>query len=259
MPDLLVATGLTKRYGGVVAVSDVSLRVPTGGHILGLIGPNGAGKSTTINLLSGVETPDVGSIFFAGDDIKDLDASRRSRLGIARTFQASLAFADATVHQNLRRAAVAATADGQWWKDVYARRAEHKAHLAEAERILDWLDLWHWRDTLARDLPYGTLRLMSIAMAMVGTPRIVLLDEPAAGLNDTETDHLRSVIEKLAATGMAIILVEHDVRLVMAVSSSVLVLDAGKPISFGAPSDVRQDSLVIKAFLGGGGDEAEHD
>jgi branched-chain amino acid transport system ATP-binding protein len=236
---VLEARALTVRFGDHTAVREVDLAVDAG-TIVGLIGPNGAGKTTTFNAISGVQQC-TGSVTLDGVDISSAPPHRRARLGMNRTFQRLEVFGSMTARDNLRTGAEIA-ARGQ-------RRTMRGAG-AIADRIIEQLDLAAVADRRADALPTGQARLVELGRALATEPKVVLLDEPASGLDEVETSRLAEVLTSLAADGMAILLVEHDMELVMQLCSRICVLDLGEVIANGDPEQVRADPLVRAAYLG---------
>jgi branched-chain amino acid transport system ATP-binding protein len=236
---VLEARNLDVRFGELHAVRDVSLTVDRG-EILGLIGPNGAGKTTTFNAVSGVQRC-TGTVVLDGVDVSRAAPDRRARLGMSRTFQRLEVFGSMTAYDNIRTAAEIA---------ARGRRQPVRSALPVAERVIDLVGLRDQADRRADALPTGQARLVELGRVLATGPKVVLLDEPASGLDDVETERLARVLDALRADGMAVLLVEHDIDLVMGLCSRVCVLNLGEVIASGTPAEVRGDAAVQEAYLG---------
>lgn len=248
MTVLLELSGLSKSFGGLKAVNDVSFSM-TEGELFGIIGPNGAGKTTLFNLVTGTQRPTSGDVTFRGEILTALKPNAVARKGIVRTFQATTIFREASVLDNVRRAHLLRALHQPI--RLMAGRTEWQAAETEARDILELLELDRFGTQKARELPYGSQKMLGIGMALAARPRLLLMDEPAAGLNPNETRALAGLFERLRSRGIDIVLVEHDVRLVMSVCNRILVLNYGRVIALGRPEEIRTDPQVIEAYLGG--------
>ena len=248
---ILRLDGITRRFGGLVALDSVSLTVAANG-ITAIIGPNGAGKTTLFNIISGFMTPSAGRVTFAGEDITSMRPDRIAKRGLIRTFQLVQLFESLTVLENVKVGRHLHTRGGLLAAIVPSRsaREEEQAVDDSARALLGRTGLAVQAATMAAVLPYGQKRLLEIARALAAEPKLLLLDEPAAGLNREETTRLAALLRQIAASGIAVLLIEHDMSLVMNVADRIAVLDFGRLIAEGAPTDVRANPDVIAAYLG---------
>jgi branched-chain amino acid transport system ATP-binding protein len=248
---LLQVDGLTKRFRGVTAVGDVSLRVHRG-EMVSLIGPNGAGKSTTFNCLSGLLRPDAGRVLFDGEDLLAMPPHERALRGVGRTFQQVQLFGDITVWENLTVAAQSQGVTGMLGHMVGLGRRESARFRERARVVAQFCGIGDVLDRPARELPLREQRLTELARALCLEPQILLLDEPASGMDSEETDAFAELLLRIRRSfRLSMLYVEHDMRLVMAVSDYIYVLDFGRLIAEGTPAQVRSNPAVIAAYLGG--------
>lgn len=237
---MLEVRGVNVQFGGHRAVRDVDLDVESG-IVTGLIGPNGAGKTTTFNVITGLQDPVSGEVFLDGTDITRKKAHHRAQMGIARTFQRLEVFGSLSARHNIL---TAAEIRKKWSRD------RSSDPVAETEALIDRIGLRAVADERADAMPTGLARLVELGRALATRPKVLLLDEPASGLDETESESFAALLLELAAEGMAVLMVEHDVQMVMQVCSTIHVLDFGAILAVGTPAEIQQDRTVLDAYLG---------
>ncbi len=249
--SLLQVENLTKRFGGNIANSDVSFTVKEN-QILGIIGPNGAGKTTTFNLISGFLRPTKGKVVFKGHDITYKKAHQIAELGMVRTFQHTSVFSNLTVFENVLTAQHLETS--KLLKIALVNPKKYKEKEKEFEEkamdILRLLEMEDKKDMIAKTLPYGDQRKLEIAIALAANPDLLLLDEPAAGMNEAESQKFVEIVKKIKDSGKSILIVEHDMKVVMNLCDYIIVLDHGKKIFEGVPEEVSKNEKVLEVYLG---------
>lgn len=254
---LLEVRGLTKRYLGLTAVDDLSYDVEPG-SIVGLIGPNGSGKSTSIDCVSGFQRAEAGEWFLDGQPLRGLPPHRIAHLGLTRTFQTVRAYDELSLLDNVRVAAQEGDGHG-WWAALRRSRALRETEAQAAKRagtLLESVGLSRYADAPAAILSYGQRKLLAIAASVMARPRLVILDEPVAGVNPTMVRHIEAVIRQFNAEGVSLLIVEHNVEFIMNLCQRVVVLESGRKIAEGPPSLIRSDPRVLAAYLGNAGARA---
>lgn len=249
--EILKVSHVTQRFGGLTALDDINLTVGPG-EIVGIIGPNGAGKSTLFNVVTGYYRPTAGSVSLLGQDITGTAPHRIAALGFARTFQNIRLFPKMTARENVMMARNIKTKSNFF--DIIFRTKRNRTEEQETERyvesLLQLLNISAYRHMLATSLPYGAQRKLEIARALAIEPKLLLLDEPAAGMNEQETLELMEIMQKLSSMGYTILLIEHDMKFVMNTCQWITVVNYGKQIATGTPDEIKRNEAVIEAYLG---------
>jgi branched-chain amino acid transport system ATP-binding protein len=254
MENILDVSGVELRFGGVSAVKDVSFSVPRG-SIFGLIGPNGSGKTSVFNVITGFYKPQAGNVRLSGEVISRKQPYQIAQRGIARTFQTAALQPERTVLENVLLGLYCGRKN--LWRDIFSR-TRSRTDLERAESILYALGLLDLKDQPTKNVPIGLRHTAELARALVSEPNLLLLDEAWAGLNNAEALHLVEVVRRIRSTGITILLVEHNMKIVMQICEHLVVLDAGRKIAAGSPQEVRRDPEVIKCYLGGRISVADH-
>jgi branched-chain amino acid transport system ATP-binding protein len=247
----LEVRGLSKSFGGVQAISDVSFTAPTA-KVTALIGPNGAGKTTLFNVVTNLLPASAGAVEFFSQRIDGMSAERIAALGLIRTFQSARVFPGMTVLENVAVGAHRLMKASAWRQMIATgrSRSEERDVLSRAQSLLEIAGLLSERDRAATELPMGAQKVLEVIRALMAGPRLLLLDEPAAGLNDTETAELAAMLRAIRQGGITLIVVEHNMSLVMGVADQIVVLDAGRTVAIGPPAEIRRNTAVIEAYVG---------
>jgi len=259
MTKLLDVNGLGRSFGGVSAVRNLSFAIQPD-EILGLIGPNGAGKTTVVNLLSGVIKPGSGRVVFSNEEVTGLAPHDLARKGLVRTFQSTTVYSGRTVRENALRGAYIKRYAGFVPSMLGSSRAKEMRTAADqlVEQLLGWFSLQKVADSVAGSLPYGFQKTLGIVIALAAEPRMILLDEPVAGLSAEETDHVRDVILRVRKRGISVLVIDHNMRFISGLCDRVVVMAAGQELAQGKPQEVLRQAAVIEAYLGKSNVAADH-
>lgn len=251
MTALLEVRDLSRSFDGLKAVSGLNFTV-SAGDIFGIIGPNGAGKTTAVNLVSGVIKPTGGTVRFDGNDVTAKSPHELTAIGLARTFQATTVFGTRTVAENCRRGSYLTRYPGFF--SAFFGVGRSNAMKADSEKriseVLDWLDLARVRDTVAGDLPYGAQKTLGMAISLMTAPKLLMLDEPVAGLSAAEADMVRDTIKKVRDRGISVVVIDHNMRFMAGLCDRILVMHHGQELAHGSPQEVLRDPKVVEAYLG---------
>lgn len=258
MKYVLEITNVSKFFHGLVAIDDLTINVKPG-QIYGIIGPNGAGKTTLFNCVTGIYTPEKGSIKYKGKDITGMAPHKIAQMGVLRTFQNIRLFKEMSVAENIM-AGYHTTSKQKWYHSIFHTKAYKEDELAgwkKVEELMEFFDLTNLATTPTNDLSYGNQRKVEMARALAANPELLILDEPAAGLNENETIELTNIIRKISEMDIGIMMIEHDMEMVMNLTDYITVINFGKEISQGEPSFVQNDPRVVEAYIGSDDEDEE--
>ncbi len=251
MSNILTADGLVRRFGGLLAADDLSFAVQAG-EILGIIGPNGAGKTTAVNLVSGVIRPQAGRVSFNGGDVTGMPPHALLRKGLARTFQSTTVYRDQSVAENALRGAFLHLYPGFWASLLGTRLARTRRAAAErrVDELLGWFGLEALAGSRAGDLPYGKQKVLGMVIALMSGPKLIMLDEPVAGLGGEDANGVRDAVRRIRNEGITVVVIDHNMKFISDLCDRVLVLQQGRQLAMGTPKQVLSDPTVIEAYLG---------